>query len=77
MAYLDQSTRAKHSFDRMLSHDMHRRIAILGLALFALFAFAASCPAMQIGAGEKPPVIRQPKKNKKAELPNQALENLP
>jgi enamine deaminase RidA (YjgF/YER057c/UK114 family) len=56
---------------------MHRRIAILGPALFALFACAAACPAMQIGAGEKPPVIRQPKKDKKAELPNQALEHLP
>lgn len=56
---------------------MHRRIAILGLALFALLTFAGSCSGVQIGAGEKPPVIRQPKKNKKAELPNEALENLP
>ena len=32
---------------------------------------------MQIGAGEKPAVIRPQKKDKKKELPNQALEELP
>lgn len=56
---------------------MHRRIAVVLPAFFALLACAAPCPALQMGAGAKPPVIRQPKKDKKAELPNQALENLP
>jgi len=56
---------------------MHRRIAIIVPALFALAAFAAPCPAMQIGAGEKPLVIRPPKKDKRTELPNQALDELP
>jgi enamine deaminase RidA (YjgF/YER057c/UK114 family) len=56
---------------------MHRWTAIFLPAIVAFLGCAALCPAMQIGAGEKPPVIRPPKKNKKAELPNQALEPLP
>jgi enamine deaminase RidA (YjgF/YER057c/UK114 family) len=45
--------------------------------MVALLGCASICPALQIGAGDKPPVIRQPKKDKKAELPNQSLEQLP
>ncbi len=56
---------------------MHRRIAVFLPALFGFLLSQAPSPALQIGAGQKPPVIRPPKKDKKAELPNQALENLP
>ena len=55
---------------------MFRRIAFLAPAIGAVLAAAIPCPALQIGAGEKPPVIRPPKKDKKAELPNQALETI-
>ena len=56
---------------------MHRWTAIFTPAIVAFLSCAAPCPALQIGAGEKPPVIRPPKKDKKTELPNQALEPLP
>jgi enamine deaminase RidA (YjgF/YER057c/UK114 family) len=56
---------------------MHRWTALFIPAIVAFSGCAFQCPAMQIGAGEKPAVIRPPKKDKKAELPNQALEPLP
>jgi enamine deaminase RidA (YjgF/YER057c/UK114 family) len=56
---------------------MNRWIALIIAALIAFLGFASNCPAMQIGAGERLPVIRPPKKDKKTELPNQALEQLP
>jgi enamine deaminase RidA (YjgF/YER057c/UK114 family) len=56
---------------------MHRWTAIFIPAILVSLCCASLCPALQIGAGEKPPVIRPPKKNKKAELPNQALGPLP
>jgi len=56
---------------------MPRRIAILAPVLLAVLAGAAPCLAGQIGAGEKPPVIRPEKKNRKTELPNRTLETLP
>ena len=56
---------------------MHRWSALLIPAIVAFSGCACMCPAMQIGAGEKPPVIRPPKKDKRTEMPNQALEQLP
>ncbi len=56
---------------------MHRRIAVVLPTFFAFLACAWPSPAPQMGAGEKPPVIRPQKRDKKTELPNQALENLP
>jgi enamine deaminase RidA (YjgF/YER057c/UK114 family) len=56
---------------------MNRWTALLLPAIVALLGVAFVSAAMQIGAGDKPPVIRPPKKDKKTELPNQALEPLP
>jgi hypothetical protein len=56
---------------------MNRWSAIFISAIVALAGYGSICSGVQIGAGEKPPVIRPPKKDKKAELPNQALEQLP
>jgi enamine deaminase RidA (YjgF/YER057c/UK114 family) len=56
---------------------MNRWTALFISANFVFLGCACLCPAMQIGAGDKPPVIRPPKKDKKTELPNQALEQLP
>jgi enamine deaminase RidA (YjgF/YER057c/UK114 family) len=56
---------------------MHRWTALFIPAIVAFSGCAFQCPAMQIGAGEKPAVIRPPKKDKKSELPNQALGPLP
>lgn len=56
---------------------MHRWTAISIPAMVALLGCASLCPALQIGAGDKPPVIRQPKKDKQTELPNQSLEQMP
>jgi len=50
---------------------------ICGVALSALLASVSPCLAFQIGAGEKPLVVRPEKKSKRKELPNQALEKLP
>jgi enamine deaminase RidA (YjgF/YER057c/UK114 family) len=56
---------------------MNRWTALFISANFVFLGCTCVCRAMQIGAGDKPPVIRPPKKDKKAELPNQALEQLP
>ena len=56
---------------------MHRWTALFGAAILAFLGCSQLCPALQIGAGEKPPIIRPPKKDKRTELPNQALEQLP
>ena len=56
---------------------MKRRTALYIPVVFAFLGCAAGCTALQIGAGDKPVVIRPPKKDKKAELPNQVLEQLP
>lgn len=56
---------------------MNRWTALFISAIVAFLGLAMNSPAMQIGAGDKPPVIRPPKKDKKTELPNQALEQLP
>jgi len=56
---------------------MYRWSALLILVIAAFFGSALTCPARQIGAGEKPPVIRPPKKDKRTEMPNQVLEQLP
>lgn len=53
------------------------RIAISVPVLLGFLACATPCPALQMGAGEKPPVIRQQKRDKRTELPNQALGELP
>ena len=55
---------------------MNRWTSLFTSTILALLGCVAICPAMQIGAGEKPPVIRPAKKDKKAELPNQALGQL-
>jgi enamine deaminase RidA (YjgF/YER057c/UK114 family) len=56
---------------------MHCWTALFIPAIVAFSGCVFQCPAMQIGAGEKPAVIRPSKKDKKSELPNQALGPLP
>lgn len=56
---------------------MNRWAALFIPALAVFWGFPSICPGMQIGAGEKPATIRPPKKDKKTELPNQALGQLP
>jgi len=56
---------------------MNRWTSLFIPAIAAFSGCALLAVAMQIGAGDKPPVIRPPKKDKKTELPNQALEQLP
>ena len=53
------------------------RSFFLLMGVFALIVCAAPFAAAQIGGGERPVVIRPPKADKKAELPNQALEEMP
>jgi enamine deaminase RidA (YjgF/YER057c/UK114 family) len=50
---------------------------ICGVAVSAVLASLSPCRAFQIGAGEKPLVVRPEKKSKRKELPNQTLEKLP
>jgi enamine deaminase RidA (YjgF/YER057c/UK114 family) len=61
----------------MLSHAMNRWIAIFIATMLVFLSYASLCPGAQIGGGAKAPVIRPPKNAKKAELPNQALEQPP
>ena len=56
-----------------MSQVMKRRMTIFVPVLCAFLAAEFPIPALQIGAGNKPPVIRPEKKDKKKELPNQAL----